>query len=143
MTRTPTATATRGSVKQTAVYLPLIRKPVNLYFEGPWELEDNDDDAHANGRLRPNKLYYGYPNDPKDYFYIHLNQPGRIIVDLQNYTATGQLQLFYQNTDTRVALATAPPYHLDYEGAAGTYYIYIATTTGFNTTTPYILKVDY
>ncbi|MCA9968033.1 MAG: hypothetical protein KC423_27495, partial [Anaerolineales bacterium] len=79
----------------------------------------------------------------KDYFFIHLNQPGRIVVDLQNYPNIGQLQLFHQSTSNRVAYATAPPYHLDYTGAAGTYYIYIATTSGFNNTTPYLLKVDY
>ncbi len=125
------------------VYLPLQLKDYINYFDGPWEQEANNDAGHANGPLHPNQPYYGYPNDNKDYFFIHLSQPGHIIVDLQNYTATGQLQLFYQNTDTRVALATAPPYQLDYTGPAGTYYIYIATTTGFNTTTPYILKVDY
>ena len=113
------------------------------YFDGPWEQEDNHDVAQANGRLRSNQPYYGYPDDAKDYFFILLEQPGRIIVDLQNYTSTGQLQLFYQSTNNRVAYATSSPYHLDYTGPAGTYYIYIATTVGHNATTPYTLMVDY
>ncbi|MCB0000528.1 MAG: hypothetical protein KDE56_32405, partial [Anaerolineales bacterium] len=127
----------------TSIYLPILLKDRIRYFEGPWEQEDNDSAEQANGPLRPNQTYNGYPDDAKDYFFIHLNQPGRIVVDLQNYPNIGQLQLFHQSTSNRVAYATAPPYHLDYTGAAGTYYIYIATTSGFNNTTPYLLKVDY
>ena len=35
------------------------------YFEGPWEVEPNNSDQQANGPLRSDRAYLGYPNDPK------------------------------------------------------------------------------
>lgn len=139
---TPTPTATRVPEDQM-VYLPMISKPVNLYFEGPGEREDNDSLGQANGRLRSGRTYNGHPNDEKDYFFVYLDKTGPISIDLQNYTSSGQLQLFYQSVGNRVAYDTTPPYQLNYHGPAGFYYIYIATTDGFNSTTPYSLRVDY
>lgn len=112
------------------------------YFNGSWEQEENNSTAQANGRLRPNQAYYGYPNDQRDYFFIELNQPGHIVVDLQGYHNTGQLQLLSANG--RITYDTEPPYYLDYQNApAGIYYIYIFTDNGFNNTIPYTLTVDY
>ena len=130
-------------MRSTAVYLPLIRKPINLYFEGPWEQEDNDNVEQANGYLRLGKTYYGFPDDAKDFFSIHLDQPSTISIDLQNYNSVGQLQLFYQSTANRVAWDVDPPYHLSYAGLTGTYYIYIATVSGFSSTTPYNLAASH
>jgi hypothetical protein len=37
----------------------------------------------------------------------------------------------------------SPPYTLSYNGQAGWYYIFIFTESGFNSTTPYTLRVTY
>jgi hypothetical protein len=54
------------------------------------------------------------------------------------------LQLFYQSTDNLVDFDTGKgPHHVQHNGPAGLYYIYIFTLSGFNTTTPYTLVVTY
>jgi len=94
--------------------------------------------------LRSGRDYYGYPDDPKDYFSIYLHTTGDITIDLTNHTGQGvQLQLFYQSVDNRVAHALSPPYHIEYAGPAGWYYVYIYTESGYNSTTPYTLRVVY
>jgi formylglycine-generating enzyme required for sulfatase activity len=114
------------------------------YFEGPWEAEPNNTPQQANGPLRSYRTYYGYPDDEKDYFSIDLYKGGQIIVDLTNHTGQHvQLQLFYQSTDNRVAVDLEPPYHLEHLGAAGTYYIYINTGAGHNSSDAYTLRVAF
>jgi len=126
------------------VYLPLTLRDYVAYFEGPWEVEPNNSYLQANGPLRSGRDYYGYPNDPKDYFSIYLRTGGTITIDLTNHTGQGvQLQLFYQSTNNRVDYDLDAPYHITYTGPAGWYYIYIYTAGGYNTTTPYILRVTY
>jgi len=53
------------------------------------------------------------------------------------------LQLFYQTPGNVVAYDLNPPYHIDYNGQPGLYYIYIYTAGGYNSTTPYTLRVTY
>jgi len=128
------------------VYLPLVLRDYIAYFEGPWEVEPNNNYLQANGPLRSGRDYYGYPNDAKDYFSIYLRTSGTITIDLTNHTGTGvQLQLFYQaaKEENRVAFDLEPPYHIEYTGPAGMYYIYIYTAGGYNTITPYVLRVTY
>jgi hypothetical protein len=36
-----------------------------------------------------------------------------------------------------------PPYHIEYAGPAGLYYIYIYTESGFSETTPYTLRATF
>jgi hypothetical protein len=129
-------------------YLPLaIRAPsVPTYFEGPWEAEPNNSYLEANGPLRSNKDYYGYLNDYKDYFSIKPVNGGQIVIDLTNVSVQEvQLQLFYQiaDVDHRKILVTAAPYHIEYTGEPGTYYIYIYTEKNFNSSVPYTLRVTY
>ena len=108
------------------------------------EKEPNDDYQHANGPLLANQDYFGYPDDQKDYFSIYLSNPSEITIDLTNYTGQGgQLQLFYQTVNNLVAYDPTAPYHITYSGQPGWYYIYIYTASGFNTTTPYTLRVTY
>jgi|GEM_PF-1686992 len=116
-----------------------------VYFEGPWEQEPNNSWLQANGPLRSGRDYRGYPNDEKDYFSIRTQNPGRIIMDLTNHTGQNvQLQLFYQSVGNRVAVRTSPPYHLEYDGQPGTYYIYINTGSGYNSNPPgYTLRATY
>jgi hypothetical protein len=128
-------------------YLPLImRENATYFFEGPWELEPNNNYQQANGPLRSGRDYYGYPNDQKDYFSIILNSGGQIVIDLSNDTGQGvQLQLFYQiaDVDHRVAFDRDAPYQIQYTGPAGTYYIYIYTAGNYNSSAAYTLHVTY
>jgi hypothetical protein len=126
------------------VYLPSVLRSHTLYYKGPWEAEPNDSYTQANGPLRSGKDYYGYPDDEKDYFSIYLSTAGDITIDLQDHTGQGvQLQLFYESTDNRVAWDLDPPYHIGHAGGAGWYYVYIFTESGYNSTTPYTLRVTY
>jgi hypothetical protein len=128
-----------------SVYLPLVLRNAAIYYEGPWETEPNNTYLQANGPIRSGRDYYGYPNDDRDYWSFFASTPGNIQVDLTNHTGQGvQLQLFYQSpAGGPVAIATSPPYHLDYNGPAGWYYVYIYTAGGYNQSTPYTLRVSY
>jgi hypothetical protein len=124
------------------LYLPVLFKNYLHYFDGSCEIEPNNTYTQANGPLRSGLNYCGYPDDAKDYFSVYLGSGGTITVDLTNDVAVGQLQLFYQSTANRVAIDLAAR-HIAYTGAAGWYYIYIATTAGFSSVTPYTLRVTY
>ena len=126
------------------VYLPLVMREYAAYFEGPWEAEPNNTYLQANGPLRSDQDYYGYPNDQKDYFSINLSSGGQIVVDLTNDTAQGvQLQLFYQTVDNRVDYVLNAPYHIQYTAQPGLYYIYIYTAGNYSSSAAYTLHVTY
>jgi hypothetical protein len=138
-----TGSYTLRLIEPSLAYLPLTLRDYVAYFEGPWEQEPNNSYLQANGPLRSGRDYYGYP-DEKDYFSIYLRSGGTITIDLTNHTGQGvQLQLFYQSTNNRVDSDLNAPYHITYTGPAGWYYIYIYTAGGYNTTTPYTLRVTY
>jgi hypothetical protein len=127
---------------RTHAFLPLVSKELNYCFGGPWESEPNNTYLEANGPLCSGRDYYGYPDDEKDYFSIYSSEDGDISIDLANHTGQGvQVQLFYQSVGNRVAYDLEAPYHIDYTGPAGWYYIYLYTESGFNSTTPYTLRV--
>jgi hypothetical protein len=116
------------------------------YFDGPWEIEDNDAYTQANGFLRSEVVYIAYPNDPKDYFSVYLLRSGRLTIERQPDSGAGggvQMLLFYQSTANLIAVDNAAPYFIDYTGPAGVYYIYIFTAFNYSTTAPYTLKVTY
>ena len=107
-------------------------------------MEPNNTYLQANGSLRSGRDYYGYPNDQKDYFSIYLRTGGQIVIDLNNHTGQGvQLQLFYQTTGNLVAGDLDAPYHIEYTGPAGWYYIYIYTAGNYNSSTAYTLRLTY
>ena len=109
-----------------------------------WEKEHNDSASNANGPLLSDLEYHGYPDDQKDYFYFHLGAPGIIRIDLSDHTGQHvQLQLFYRSTEDPVSLALQPPYHIEYPGQPGLYYIYINTGAGYNGDRPYTLRIVY
>jgi uncharacterized membrane protein len=145
ITDTATNTTSINAVPQPGlVYLPMVQNNYISYFEGPWEVEPNNSSAQANGPLRSGRDYFGYPNDAYDFFSVYLTQPGQLNVTLTNHSGQGaQLQLFYQSTANRVGFVPSPPYTLSYNGQAGWYYIFIFTESGFNSTTPYTLRVTY
>lgn len=113
-----------------------------------WEAEPNNIYLSANGPLVSGRDYFGYPNDDggtsKDYFGVYLASSGRLIVDISNHTGGGpQLQLFYQDSSHSVGFDPDAPYHIDYTGPAGWYYVYISSSEPFSTDTPYTLRVTY
>jgi hypothetical protein len=139
-----TPTPTSGAPPANRVALPLVLRNHVAYFEGPFEVEDNDAYLQANGPLRSGRDYSGYPDDSRDYFSIFTLDSGLITIALSNHVGSGvQLQLFYQTTDNRLAYDLDPPYQITYNGPPGTYYIYIFTESGFNGVTPYTLRVTY
>jgi hypothetical protein len=118
--------------------------PTPTCFSGPWEQEPNNSYQQANGPLCHGAIIQGYPNDQKDYFSFYAAAAGTMIVDLADHTGQGvQLLLFYQSVENRVGLDQTPPYHIDYAGQAGWYFIYIYTESGFNSTTPYTLTAVF
>jgi len=128
----------------STIYLPLVLRDYVAYFEGPWEVEPNNTYLQANGSLRSGQDYYGYSNDQKDYFSIYLRTGGQIVIDLSNHTGQGvQLQLFYQTAGNLVAGDLDAPYHIEYTGPAGLYYIYIYTAGNYNSSTAFALRATY
>ena len=126
------------------VYLPVVLREYVPYYAGPCEREDNDSYQQVNGALYSGQDYYGYPDDARDYFTIYLHTGGDISIDLTGHTGSGvQLHLYYQSVDNRVKYVWSPPYHIEYTGPAGRYYVYIYAESGYNSTTPYTLRVTY
>ncbi|MFZ6026191.1 MAG: hypothetical protein ACOYYS_00630 [Chloroflexota bacterium] len=140
-TRTPTPTPT-----PEPIYLPVTFNDYVSYFEDLWELEPNDEYQDANGALRFERDYFGYPNDAKDYFSFYLSDPGRVAVTLKNHTGQGVQMLLYHQAPTangEVARDYEAPYQLTYAGPAGWYYLYLYTPAGYNSSYYYTLRVDY
>jgi hypothetical protein len=125
-------------------HLPLILKDYHTYFEGPWEQEENNSPAQANGPIRSGVQYSGYPNDDNDYFYFTTGANGTITVNLTGHTGAGvQLLLYYQLTNDLKVIDNSAPYEITYNGAPGNYYVRIYTASSFNNTSPYTLWVTY
>ncbi len=128
------------------VWLPLIQHNYVNYFAGPWEVEENDAYTEANGPLRSGTAYLGYPDDAKDYFSVYLSQPGQLVIDRTPDSGAGggvQMLLFYESTSDLRAVAQVAPYHIDYTGPAGWYYIYLYTASDYSPTSVYTLTVIY
>jgi hypothetical protein len=126
------------------VFLPISIKEYKFFFEGPWEVEPNNDWQHANGPIRSGRDYYGYP-DEKDFFSFYTNKSGSISIDLADHTGQDvQLQLFYQDINNLVDFDSVPPFHIDRPNQPpGRYYIYIFTKSGHNQQNKYTLKASY
>jgi len=124
------------------LFLPLVIK--NACSAG-WETEPNNSYLQANGPLLSGQTICGYPNDNKDYFSFTSGSSGPISITLNNHTGSGvQLQLFYGPPGSPVVYVYAPPYQINYTGAAGTYYVYIYTASGYNSNDPgYNLTVTH
>ena len=108
-----------------------------------WEIEPNDDCDSANGPLVSGKDYYGYSDDQWDCFMIDVRAQGRITTDLTDYTGAGmQLQLRDQYCNL-IRYDTMPPYHIEYDGSMGRYFVCIYTESGYNSDTPYMLRTMF
>jgi hypothetical protein len=128
-----------------SLYLPCVLNNFVSYFEGPFEQEPNNTADQANGLLRSGRVYQGYPNDANDYFDFKTNSSGIITVDLTNHTGTGVQLLLYGPDPSQgyIAIDQTPPYHFDYSGPPGLYYLRIYTAAGYNTNSAYSLTVTF
>ncbi|MGH2593546.1 MAG: Calx-beta domain-containing protein, partial [Anaerolineae bacterium] len=133
------------------VFLPLLVKDFVAYFEGPGEIEPNDSYLQANGPLRSGTNYSGLHNGganvDRDYFSIYLRTAGQITIDLTGIITgqAAQLHLYYQSATlaNRKGFDSTPPYHIQYTGQAGWYYILVFTPSGYSSTVPYTLKATF
>ena len=145
------AKITTGNSPPGSLFLPLILKNSVQYFEGPWEVEDNDSASQANGPLRSSKDYYGHHDDASDYFFFHHSGGGLITIHMDTAAADAQLLLYYQSTTSLMGHRGGPPYYITCPsvtyptcGATGTYYIRIFTGEGsINPDVSYTLRVTY
>ncbi|MHB0874989.1 MAG: hypothetical protein ACYC5O_02970 [Anaerolineae bacterium] len=141
-TTTPTPTQVPGFTPASRTYVPLVRRL--LGFTGPSEQEPNNSFSAANGPLISGRDYFGYPNDEKDYFSLGVRQGGPLRVQLSGHTGQQvQLQLMFGSVNNVVGAATSPPYDIQYNGAPGTYYVYIHSAGGYSTSTTYTLRVTF
>jgi len=136
-----------GTFVQHLAFLPIALRDNLFYFEGPWEHEDNDDLPYANGPIRSGRDYYGYPNDPYDYFSIYADA-GSITVDLTNCNPNRGHQLCLLDTNGHlVGPCDSGPktaFHLAFSALpAGTYYILVYTASNFSDQDAYTLRAVY
>jgi hypothetical protein len=133
-----------GDCRPQKSLLPMIVHHYLDYFNSSFEVEPNNSYLEANGALRSSENYQGYPNDQRDYFSFYVEAAGPIHITLNNHTGIQtQLQLFYQNTDTRVGFDPEVPFEIAYNGQPGWYYLYIFTGSGYNNTTAYTLHASF
>lgn len=132
------------SYRPNSIYIPIALSNFINYFLGPNEAEDNDILAQANGALFSGSDYFGYQNDPNDYFSFYTTG-GNLTVSLTNDSGQGtQLLLYYQSTSNQAGFAGGAPYQINLSNQpAGWYYVRVYTAGNFSSLTPYTLKVTY
>lgn len=106
-----------------------------------WEREPNNTYDIANGPLNSGLDHYGFPNDASDYFFFQTTRRGQITIDLNNHNGQGIQLLLYYPAGTLVGQDITEPYRLEYTGDPGRYYVRVYSTGGFNSATPYSLRV--
>jgi hypothetical protein len=116
------------------LYLPVVALNAITYFPGATELEPNNTSAQANGPLATGQTIAGTHNDQWDAFSVYMPVAGTVSVNLQTpRTSQMQLQVYYQSVaDPNPEYDPTPPYHVNYTGAAGWYYIFIYNGNTFN-----------
>lgn len=127
-------------------YLTLVAREEKQYFEGPEELEPNNDWQHSNGPLRSGRDYFGLPNDWKDYFSFDTALYGRMVLEMTGHSDPDAQLLLYYGTPVsggEKARAYRPPYRLEHFGEPGRYYIYVYADSNYGTSSPYTLRVTY
>jgi hypothetical protein len=138
--------ATEGSFTiPYRVYLPVVLKDAITYYANEWETEPNNNYLQSNGPLKSGQIYRGVHNDEKDYYSVYLPAGGTLNIDMSSPNGGTQIQLFYQIADVahRVGADATPPYHIEYTGAAGWYYVYVYTNPAFVGSQTYTLTVTY
>jgi len=143
-----------GTAAQYRIYLPLVLRNHMVYFEGPWESEDNDSCTAANGPLRSGRDYLGYPDDTDDYYYFVLSARATVTVSVTDFAPTstdGDLILYgpavgnergnlieHYGIDGHSSMSLHP--HLL---EPGKYCVRVYTAKGYSTTQHYHLTVTY
>jgi hypothetical protein len=137
---------------QTIIYVPLIFRNYTSFFEGPWEVEDNDSFSQANGPLLPGKNYYGFHDDTSDYFSVYMRNAGLIKISLNsehgktdpNGHPVIQTQLFYSSTSNLIDYQFGPSAHIEHNGQPGWYYVRVFTVLEYlDSEKQYTLNVTY
>jgi hypothetical protein len=91
-----------------------------------------------------------YPEDEHDFYYFTLDTPKTIVVNVANYTAIGQLRLYYENPEDKSLILKKRDLSevkgKSWLGATlkaemGKYYIDINTLDAYNKRQPYNLKI--
>jgi hypothetical protein len=142
--RTIRVTYVEENTSQRRTVLPMI---LNVGFSevSPFEVEPNNTDTTANGRLLFNRNYQGYPNDREDFFYFDVpaGPPLTLSFSLDHISGTDpQLQLHPNGYPNPVDSDTEPPYRFTYVAPPGRYYLRIVVVGGYNTDAAYILRVE-
>lgn len=152
------ATSREFSTRGIAVYYYRVRA-YNDWLEGPWsavqsvelrwETDGNDTAASADGPVRPATRYYAFPEDANDYFYLDLERPGSLWVEVYGHTGDQlQLSLWYQATTSESnyrggAWGVGSGFLGVSNLAPGRYYVQVNTGSGNNSRNVYTLFVNY
>jgi hypothetical protein len=115
-------------------YLPAVTNLYAAFFAGPWEVEDNDNAAQANGPLIRGSTYSGYHDDRDDYYRFMVTQNQSVTIRLvSTYTeASGHLQLqLLDNLLNVIDYRWEPTASITRTLAPGAYYIRIFTDPGY------------
>ncbi len=139
------------------IYLPLIAKNRNPCYIGPggfWEDEPNDfrdylnpdPDLRADGPICANRLYFGYPDDPNDYFFFYCGLE-TVEARVDGYVPGDGGQLLLYDGDTVIGWDPGCGSDCVVSGATvdgGVCYVRIYTDPAYTTTVqPYTLQVNF
>lgn len=128
-----------------AIYLPVVTRGWWAGFPGPWEVEDNDTFAQANGPLFAGRTYCAYPDDMNDIFFF-CTDGGGVTVELWDYAPAyyGSLYLYDEQP---LPVARDPDLgdggYISVTLAPGRYYIRVFTAAGYTNTQAYQLRVTF
>lgn len=139
----------QAALFDNGAYLPIVLKPfVDPYYAGPLESEPNNASTEADGPLRPDFAYTGYPNDAWDIFSLAVTKNGPITVEVTGHSAQGgQVQLRRAGQRDILAIDSSPPdYKFTYSGGTpGEFlvYVYVDQSKPYDANKPYKIKVSY
>jgi hypothetical protein len=122
------------------VYLPAITSNSSW-----WEMEPNNSIESANGPLLSGYVYFGYPDAAGigDFYFLDMDIDGQITIQLSDYDVPGgQLQLFDAQRN-QVGFDQEPPFHIEYAGSAGRYYVRIVASSAPDRQQRYSLRATY
>ena len=112
---------------------------------GAWcEHEDNDLRNQANGPLISGRQYCGRLNDRNDYFGFDQDAAGLVEADLTTHHTGARVYFMLGNPDgTEVCRIDGRPYHCEYPGPKGRYYVRIFKGSDYTNTMTYTLSVTF
>ena len=94
-----------------------------------------------------NQDHYFLADDANDWYRFTLEAPAQVRVKLSNYLADGQIVVFTGNCASPTFVANNGNYEtvkeIDLgERQVGTYFIWVLSDKDFNSTSPYLLRVE-